>query len=421
MAASWLLMGLEGPVVSAVVARLVDPKINLAAFGGVVFPIALLVEAPIIMMLAASTALSKDRRSYVRLRRYMHRLAGTLTLLHVLVVFTPLYGLVVGGLIDPPPEVIEPARIGLAIMTPWTWAIAYRRFNQGVLIRFGRSGVVGVGTVVRFAAVACVLAIGYLVGSIPGVVLAAVAIDVGVFSEATYTRVRVGPIVDRVMPEAGSETLGLRAFLAFYIPLSLTSVISLAISPLGSAALSRMPDPLESLAVWPVVTGLSFMFRSPGFAYAEVVVALLDVPGSARRLRRFATVMALACSGGLIFLTIPAIGDFWFQGLIGLSENLGEIARRSLWLVLPLPALSVLQSWYQGVVVHSRRTRIITEAVALSLVGTAAVLAAGVVWGGVVGLYVGVAALAFGDSLRTGWLALRSRWVRRDLLEASTA
>jgi hypothetical protein len=421
LAASWLLMGLEGPLVSAVVARLAEPKVNLAAFGGVVFPIALLIESPIIMMLAASTALCRDRRAYHQLRRYMHWLAGALTLAHALLVFTPLYGIVVEGLIHAPPEVVGPARVGLAIMTPWSWAIAYRRFNQGVLIRFGRSGVVGIGTVVRFGSVASVLAVGYLTHMMPGAVLAAVAIDIGVLAEAAYTRVRVGPVVRGVMPATDTDPLGLRAFLAFYVPLSLTSVISLALSPLGSAALSRMPNALESLAAWPVVTGLGFMFRAPGFAYAEVVVALLDIKGSARRLLRFATVMAVACSGGLLFLTIPFIGDFWLQGVIGLSESLGEIARTSLWIALPLPALAVFQSWYQGVVVHSRRTRIITEAVALSLVGAAAILVGGVAWGGVTGLYVGVAALVVGDSLRTAWLAMRSKAMRQSLIVVGTA
>ena len=60
LAASWLLMGFEGPAVASVVARLADPKINLAAWGGVVFPLSLMAEAPVIMMLAASTALCRD-------------------------------------------------------------------------------------------------------------------------------------------------------------------------------------------------------------------------------------------------------------------------------------------------------------------------------------------------------------------------
>ena len=66
LAVSWLLMGLELPAISAGLARLPDPKIHLAAYGGVVFPIALMIESPIVMLLTASTAVSKeDRKSVV--------------------------------------------------------------------------------------------------------------------------------------------------------------------------------------------------------------------------------------------------------------------------------------------------------------------------------------------------------------------
>ena len=50
-------MGAEGPAIAAVVARLPNPRINLAAYGGIVFPLALIIESPIIMLLAASVAL----------------------------------------------------------------------------------------------------------------------------------------------------------------------------------------------------------------------------------------------------------------------------------------------------------------------------------------------------------------------------
>jgi len=53
LAASWLLMALELPALSAVLTRMEDPQIQLAAWGGVIFPICLIVEAPIIMLLAA--------------------------------------------------------------------------------------------------------------------------------------------------------------------------------------------------------------------------------------------------------------------------------------------------------------------------------------------------------------------------------
>jgi len=99
LAASWLMMGIELPAVSAVMARLAHPEISLAAFGGIVFPLALLIEAPIIMLLSASTALSRDRPSYLKLRRFMWLAAGGLTALHLAVAATPLWDVVVGRLL----------------------------------------------------------------------------------------------------------------------------------------------------------------------------------------------------------------------------------------------------------------------------------------------------------------------------------
>lgn len=53
-------MSMELPAINTIVAHLTNPEINLAAYGGFVFPIALTKEAPIIMLMAASTALSRD-------------------------------------------------------------------------------------------------------------------------------------------------------------------------------------------------------------------------------------------------------------------------------------------------------------------------------------------------------------------------
>ena len=103
-------MSAELPAISAVIARLADPKIHLAAYGAVVFPIALIIEAPIINLLAASTALSKDWDSYVKLRRVMMLGGAALTFLHVLIAFTPLYYIVVQDVIGAPGEIVGPAR-----------------------------------------------------------------------------------------------------------------------------------------------------------------------------------------------------------------------------------------------------------------------------------------------------------------------
>ena len=178
LAASWLLMGMEMSLVSAAIARLPAAKFHLAAFGGIVFPIALLIEAPIIMMLAASTALSVDSDSFQRLRRFTTMAGAGLSVVHALVAFTPLYDVVLIPLLEPPVGAIEPGRLGLQLMSFWTWAIADRRFHQGLLIRFERSGAVGIGTTVRLVATCSVLLAGILHGGIPGIAVAGCGADV---------------------------------------------------------------------------------------------------------------------------------------------------------------------------------------------------------------------------------------------------
>ncbi len=69
LAAMWIMMAVEQPAIAAVMARLPDPALNLAAFG-VTFALALFVEGPVVMLLTAGTALPRDRQSYQRLLNF---------------------------------------------------------------------------------------------------------------------------------------------------------------------------------------------------------------------------------------------------------------------------------------------------------------------------------------------------------------
>jgi hypothetical protein len=419
LAASWILMGFEGPAISAVVSRLAEPKINLAAYGGLVFPLTLMIEAPIIMLLAASTALSRDWTSYLKLRRFMNWMGAGLTTLHVIMAATPVYDLLARYIIHAPEEIIGPARIGLLITIPWTWSIAYRRFNQGVLIRFGHSLKVGLGTGVRFAADATVLAIGYFVGGVSGIVIAACTLVAGVVTEAIYVHFAVRKTLrEQLKPAPPLERpLTTRAMLGFYIPLSLTQLLLLLTSPIGSAAMSRMPLALESLAAWPVVSSVNYIMRGFGGAYNEVVVALVEERHSTPVLRRFGVGLAVASTALLGLLMIPPVGDAVFAGLLGLADPLPHMTSMSLFILLPMPAFAVAQSYFQGVILHSRRTRSITESVALFLVLATVVLVGGAVWGTLTGIYFILLAFIAGECVRIFWLWLRSRRARQLLRE----
>jgi len=417
LAASWLLMAAEIPMMSAVIARLAQPEVNLAALGGVVYPLASLVESPIIMLLSTSNALGKDWDSYLKLRRFTACAGALLTLVHVLIAFTPLYYLVTVRLISAPPQVVEPARLGLMIMTPWTWSIAYRRFNQGMLIRFGRSRAVSLGTAVRLGVDVLVLAAGYRFGVNPSVVVATTALSAGVLSEATCAGLCVRPVVRGHLRAAAptGRSLTVPDLLRFYVPLAITPMLDFLLQPVTSAAISRMPQALDSLAAWPVVFRSVMLLRSLGLAYNEVVITLLDEPRSTHALCRFAALLTALTTVLLLVVAATPLAPFWFARVAGLNPRLAAMAGRGLWVALPLPGLTVLRTWYQGMLVHSHRTRSITAAMLFYAIANGAMLFAGVASGWTTGLYVGLAALGVGAAFQTAWLWVRSRPAMRAL------
>ncbi len=408
LAASWLFMSIEQPLVGAVIARLADPTVHLAALGGIVFPLALVIEAPIIMLLAASTALSRDRQAYRLIYRFTMTAGLLLSVLHALLAFTPLYDLVIVGLLNPPEAVVEPARWGLMIMLPFTWSIAYRRFHQGLLIRHGRSLSISIGTLIRLGALVLGVLVGLALGA-PGIVVGTMGVASGVIAEAVFIGFRVQPVVRTQLPSVPETALTWRAFANFYTPLALTSLVLLLVQPLGSAALSRMPQPLESLATWPVLAAFVFLFRGLGMAYNEVVVAQLDEPGAWRILRRFAVVLSLIMTGLLLVVALSPLGQGFFGTVMGLDAPLAQLASSGLLWALLWPALTVWQSYYQGVLVHSGRTQGVSQSVMLSLATSAALLVGGALLGTFPGLYVVTVAFIAGTVVQVLWLLRSSR------------
>lgn len=409
-------MSAELPVLAAVATRLPGGNVHLAAFGGVVFPLALSIEAPVIMLLSASTALSRDLPSYVRLGRFAMKLGLGLSSLHALLALTPLYDLVVVRAFDVPSEIVEPARWGLAIMTPWTWAIAYRRFQQGALIRAGHSMSVGIGTAVRFATVLSVIGLALVVGEVPGIVVVTGAVSCGVVAEAVYSgiaaRRHVRPVLDAA---ATRPPLRGRAFARFYLPLALTPMLSMMVLPIGAAAIARMPDPLLSLALWPVVHGLVFHLQSYALAFHEVAVAHLDRPAAYRVLARFAWGLSAVLGGVLLMLAATPVARWYFVAFAGLAPAEAELAARVLWFALPLPVLRPRISLDHAILVAAHRTHPITESVALFLGVAAALLTAFAVTDPMPGIVAAYVALSSARVAETVWVELRSRQAARRL------
>jgi hypothetical protein len=171
---------------------------------------------------------------------------------------------------------------------------------------------------------------------------------------------------------------GYRDIIAFYTPLALTSLISMAAHPLVTFFMGRARFPLESLAVLPVVNSLVFLFRSLGLAYQEVAITLLAAGEAHRRpVARFAAGLAAAGTLGLAAVAFTPLATVWLEQVSGLSPALSRFAVPPLRLLAVMPALSVLLSLQRAVLVHGRQTRYLTVATALEMAGILAVLVIG--------------------------------------------
>ncbi len=196
LAASWALMTLEGPTIQAAIARLPDAKTMLAA-AGIVISLEVTLESPIIMLLATSTALATTAQAYRMLRRFVLHLTVLLTVIAAIIAFVdPVYNGLVPGLMGIPAHIAEAAQPAMQLMTFWSIAIGWRRFYQGILIRFGRTRAVGYGTALRLSSSAITAFSLAIFSDLPGVIVGACTWMVGVLSELIYAYLAVRSTVN---------------------------------------------------------------------------------------------------------------------------------------------------------------------------------------------------------------------------------
>ena len=370
------MMAAEGPFLAAIIARLPSPEFNLGAYG-VAFALAILIEAPVIMLMSAATSLVKDRISYLKMRNFSRGLILGTTLLLLIVLVPGVYRWLTETLLQLPTEVADLTYGALWFFLPWPSAIGYRRFLQGVLIRAGKTRLVAMGTLIRLFAMTVAALLGYLLLDIPGAWIGGLALGTGVTVEAIAARFMAAETVRELLAEETDSgytgrTVTYRAIATFYLPLALTSMIGLTIQPLLTFFMGRSVAPVESLAVYPVVHSLSFFFRSMGFAYQDAAIALIGERFEHyRELRRFCFTLGAVATAGLALVAFTPLFQLWFITLSGLTPELTSFALIPARIIVPLPFLSVLLSFQRAILVEGRRTQHITWASVIEVTAVA--------------------------------------------------
>ena len=220
----------------------------------------------------------------------------------VVVVFPPVFNWLAGSLLNLPNAIRPLVHQALILLLPWPAAIGYRRFKQGLLIRHGLTRHVAYGALVRLTAMAATAGILVLFTSMRGASVGTFALSTGVIAEAIMSG-RMARRAVRALESGGAGSkrqLTMRQTVVFYIPLALTAMLAMGTQPMVTFMMGQSRMVVESLAVFPVISGLTFMFRSLGLSFQEVGVALLGPRMKhLRPLCKFGVLLALVSSSCL--------------------------------------------------------------------------------------------------------------------------
>jgi len=417
LALTWLMMAFEQPFLVSVIARLDDAKYNLAAFG-IAFSFAMIVEAPVIMLMSASTALVTDRNSFRKLKRFTDVLNISVVIVQLVILIPPVFNLIVKDLMGVPENVAHLTYIALILLILWPPSIGYRRFYQGILIRNNLTQRVTYGTLVRFLLIALVGFILYLTG-IEGAYVGAATLSLAVFCEAFASWLMARKTVRRILDdgdnteedfpeEAVNKKIGYKFITRFYTPLALTSLLSMGVHPFVTFFLGRSNMPIESLAVLPVLNSLVFIFRSMGLSYQEVNIALIGKrKQNYRSLRNFAIMLGIMVTILLGIIAFTPLSGVWFIKVSGLTTELADLAYLPLKILLVLPALSVLLSFQRSTMVIANNTRPISVATTIELIVILIVLVICIAFYDMIGVIAASLAYIIGKSASNIYLSPR--------------
>jgi hypothetical protein len=410
LAASLVMMVLEPSIINVGLGRTANPELALAAYG-VAYSLALLVEAPILMLLDASVARSESRAAFDLLRRFTVILGLVVTAIGLVVSLTPLYDLLVVQLMNIPVDVAARTRPTLQVLSFWPFPVAWRRTHQGLLIRAGRTNIITVATGVRLLTLAGGMLVGLLLLPHRGALVAGLAMDLSVTIEAILNTWATRPVLRAEQYGHGpgqrkESTLSLREMWRFYRPLLATTILRQASRPALNAGIAVAPAALSSLAAWPVAWGLATLIAGPAWSLQQLTTALAVDREAYRRVSRFSLFLSVLFSVLMGLVAFTPLYGLVMGGVYNLSADLQDLARPATQIMVLLPLIMGAQSLLRGLLIREGQTGAVRSAMTTNVVALGAALLLGVTGLSLAGVTLAAVATLAGSIAELVWL----RW-----------
>ena len=213
---------------------------------------------------------------------------------------------------------------------------------------------------------------------------------------------------------ARNEPLRSITIILFWVPLAATWLMMSAEGPYIAAIVARMPVAARNLAAYGVAVSLAWLIESPIMMLLSAATALVRDRASYLALRRFATMLNVIVTLGMVVLAIPPVFRFVGETLIRLPPEISHLAHAATLVMIPWPAAIGYRRFYQGILVRHHFTRRVAYGTVVRLVSmsvTAGVLA---LTTALPGALLGALAMVTGVLMEAG----ASRWMARHIVRS---
>jgi progressive ankylosis protein len=374
-------MAFGDPLTTTTLAHLPDARTNLAAVG-IARSLAICLESPIIMILHAANALAPTPASRRALWRFVLLAGGGLSLLLMILALPIVFNIVGDRWLGIPLALSPTVQQVLILVGLWPFAIAWRRYFQGLLIYHGHAKAVAQASLWRLATVAGVLGIGFQL-KLSGATIAGLSLVLGVIMEAIVVTLAAHrhpdvmaiptQIPDQPLPQNLPQNIP--QVLRFYWPLANSMMVAWGGRTLLVGVIARSIDAPLALAAWPAAWGLVLVIANATRMVQQIIIKYRHRV-SDRRLFNFALTVGGCGSLLLLLISTTPIGTPIIQGFIGSDRELIDRIRPVLWICSFNPLGVAVLNATQGFLVSDGRTGSVNLATWLgtaTLLGSAAI------------------------------------------------
>lgn len=366
-------MACGDPVITTTLAHLPEARLNLAAVG-LAKSLAVFFESPIIMILHASNALAGSSASRQALWRFTCLAGGGLSLLLTVLALPIVFNQVGPTVLGIPIELLTTVSQVLLLMGGWTFAIAWRRYFQGLLIYHGQSQALAKASVARLTTLIAIMVFGFWL-KLSGALLAGAALMIGVLVEAIVVTIfayRSGATLPPPVPLAATQTetqietqsrtqsrtqlpQNLKAVWRFYFPLANSMLVVWGGRAMLISLLARAQDATVAIAAWSAAWGLVLVIANSTRMVQQMVIKYRRQVAD-RQLLIFAMTVGGACSALLLLMSATPVGEQVVRSFIGNDVILADRIKPVLLVCAGVPLLVAMQNATQGFLVSEGRT-----------------------------------------------------------------